>query len=115
MDVKDFKRLTRNFTEENILVNEEHVLKRCELRDVVLEQVTRLLLDQSSRLLSVSQLRHKVYRVRYGLSAHREIDVIVEFPAARRLKILTIYPIRNVSGFVVDKYIKEDARYVVND
>jgi len=90
MNVEDFKKLMKQYSEEDITTDEPHVSLRCEQNDITIDVVKKTLLDQNANLVRIIEDRPKVYKVYYQLSKKRELKVIVDVLTHKKLNIRTV-------------------------
>ncbi len=91
MNIEDFKKLVRNYTEENILIDEPHVFTRCQERMISLSLVIQLLLDPHANLIRITSKEKLVYKLYYRLSRKRELKVIIDLFTYQRIMIRTVH------------------------
>jgi hypothetical protein len=90
MNIDDFKKLVKNFTEENITSDEPHVSLRCEENSVTLEQVKRTILDPSTKIVRIVEDRPNVHKIYYYVSKRRELKIVVDTLQYNKLNVRTV-------------------------
>ena len=90
MNVEDFKKLVKQYSEEDIATDEPHVSLRCEQNDITIDFVKKTLLDPNANLARIVEDRPKVYKVYYQLSKKRELKVVIDVLTHKKLNIRTV-------------------------
>ena len=90
MNIGDFQKLVKHFSEDNFTSDEPHVSMRCEENNVSFDDVKRTLLDPNAQLIRVIEDRPRVYKLYYFLSKRRELKIIVDLLEHNRLNIRTV-------------------------
>ena len=93
MDKKDFKKLIRSLTEDNIEFDEPHISLRCRENSFSKEKIIKILLYENDKLTNIIEDRPKVYKLYFKLSKRRQLKLIVDIlehnkPMIRTIKIL---------------------------
>ena len=108
MNIEDFKRLVKNYTEENITTDEPHVSMRCTENVINIDQVKRYLLFENSMLVRLVEDRPKVYKLYYRLSRQQELKIVVDLFTFERINIRTVKRLRH--KFTI-KYLQRERRF----
>ncbi len=90
MNVDDFQRLVRNYTEDNILTDDPHVGMRCEENSITVDDVKRMILYESSKLIRLVEDRPQVYKLYYRLSRRQELKVVIDLFTHQKVNIRTV-------------------------
>lgn len=90
MQIEDFKKLVKNYSEENVTSDEPHVSMRCSENNISLEYVTKVLLDANADLVRVVEDRPKVYKLYYRLSRKRELKIVVDLFSFQKINVRTV-------------------------
>jgi hypothetical protein len=90
VNVEDFKKLVKQYSEEDITTDEPHVSLRCEQNDITIDVIKKTLLDPNANLVRIIEDRPKVYKVYYPLSKKRELKVVVDVLTHKKLNIRTV-------------------------
>ncbi len=97
MNVDDFKKLLRQYTDEKIKTDEPHISMRCEENGMTIEGIKRMLLDPYADLVRIVEDRPEVYKVYYRLSKKRELKVVVDVMEHEKLNIRTVKILNKLS------------------
>ncbi len=90
MNIEDFKKLVKQYYEEDIITDEPHVSMRCEENDITVGYVKQMILDPNSNVVRIVEDRSKVYKIYYRLSKRRELKVVVDLLLHKKLNIRTV-------------------------
>ena len=90
MRIDDFKKLVRNYTEEQITSDEPHVSLRCEENTITLEEVKSILLYENRKLIRLVEDRTKVLKLYYRLSRRQELKIVIDLLTYRKINIRTV-------------------------
>lgn len=90
MKIDDFRKLVRNYTEENITSDEPHVSMRCEENNISTEEVKKILLYENSKLVRLIEDRPKVYKLYYWLSRRQELKIVIDLFIYQKINIRTV-------------------------
>lgn len=90
MEIKDFVKLVKNFTTEDITIDEGHVRRRCEENDISVCEVKEILLKQNKRLIRITRDRPGTYKLYYRLARDVELKVIINIVEKGKINIRTV-------------------------
>ncbi|MBI4146353.1 hypothetical protein HY489_03370 [Candidatus Woesearchaeota archaeon] len=90
MNLSDFKKLVKTFSEQNMKSDEPHVSMRCEENGMTLEKVKQTILDANSKLIRIVEDRPKVYKLYYFISRKRELKIIIDLLEYNKINIRTV-------------------------
>jgi len=95
MNIDDFKKLVKNYSEQNVTSDEPHVSMRCEENVLTLGKVKETILDQNAKLIRLVEDRPKVYKLYYQLSRKRELKIVIDLVEHNKINIRTVKILSN--------------------
>ena len=90
MNISEFKKLVANYTEENIITDEPHVIIRCKENNTTLEKIKQMLLNQSLPLIRIIEDRPKVYKLYYKARGQTEWKIVIDLLTYNKINIRTV-------------------------
>jgi len=90
MQIDDFLKLIKNYTENNVTCDEPHVSLRCMENHITIEEVKKFLLHESEKLIRIVEDRPKVFNIYYKLSKRQELKIVLDTFTYQRLNIRTV-------------------------
>lgn len=94
MNIDDFQKFIRNFSDANITVDEPHVSMRCEENNTTLEKIKQTVL-YGGNLIRIVEDRQKVYKLYYFLSKKRELKIVIDLFEHGKMNIRTVKILNN--------------------
>lgn len=90
MNTDDFKKLIKQYSEEDITADEPHLGMRCVENNITFDQIKDILLSDNYPLIRIIEDRPQVYKLYFQLSRKTELKVVVDFFAYKKINIRTI-------------------------
>ena len=95
MDLEGFKKLIKDYNEDNITSDEPHVSIRCEENNIKLDYLKRIILDENSNLIRIVKDRQKVYKLYCRLSRKKELKIVIDLLDHKNINIRTVKILTN--------------------
>lgn len=89
MNIDDFNKRIKNFSEENITTDEPHVSIRCEENNIKIDKIKQTIIT-GTNLTRIIEDRTKVYKLYYFLSKKRELKIIIDLFEHNKINIRTV-------------------------
>lgn len=90
MNIDDFKKFVKNFSETNMISDEPHVSMRCEENNILLENVKKTILDPRAKLIRLVEDRPRVYKLYYFISKKKELKIVIDLWEHNTINIRTV-------------------------
>lgn len=90
MNTDDFKKLIKQYSEEDVTADEPHVSMRCEENAITFDEIKHTLFGDNYPLIRIVEDRPHVYKLYFQLSRKTELKVIIDLLRYKKINVRTI-------------------------